>query len=126
MNCWRQATWNLARNFVFKRTTEITEAVRVFDVACDKLTLKSAVFWIVAPCRSEKARTTFRMNISTPFSGSKFLHPTSAGSLLVFLFDRKDGGDMFLRNVGLCLKLHSVTTQRNRTLQSHSCEKENE
>jgi hypothetical protein len=53
----------------------------------------------------------FRRNISPPFSGSKnelrknsrplFATCVHAGFLLDLFFDLEDGGDMFLRNVGL-------------------------
>jgi hypothetical protein len=77
--------------------------------------LKSYIFWDITPCSPLKINRRFgriyrlhfqcRMNHvknqheagSKQSSVSFFLH---AGSLFGLLFDPKDGGDMYLRNVG--------------------------
>jgi hypothetical protein len=81
-----------------------------------EVTIKSAVLCIVMLCSSESQ--TFRMNTSPPYSGSnskrskksaqtggKFnsakIPAASAGFLFGLLFNREDGGDTFLRNIGL-------------------------
>jgi hypothetical protein len=58
-------------------------------------------------------RPTFRRNISPPSSGQKCKLSTKAeagGSLLDLLFDPEEGGDIFLRNVGISMNYTAVKT----------------
>jgi hypothetical protein len=82
------------------------------DVGFEVLTavvMKSIAIWDITPC-SNSSHPKFRKNLLPPSSGSKnkmskkqVWKPATwfyAGFLSGLIFDRKDEGDMFLRNVG--------------------------
>jgi hypothetical protein len=58
------------------------------------------------------------MLVGITFTG---LPPASVGFLLDLFFDPKDGGDIFLRNVGLSPK-YAVLHPEDRTVRNHSCD----
>jgi hypothetical protein len=68
-------------------------------VVITAVNMKSMVFWVATRCSSEKS-PAYRLHLCGRRVRNLSL-PPSVGFLLGLLLYNDDGGDMFLRNVGL-------------------------